>query len=296
MADVLIKTNLVSFSSSSQSGCYRTPQQNSFYVVSRSNRLKGFPLKVKSQALRSRSTSMHGEFHGKKVVVQGRPRKVSSSQASIKAQALRLGSAQKWWEKGLQPNMKEVNSAQDLVDSLLNAGDKLVVVDFFSPGCGGCKALHPKVCQLAEMNPDVLFLHVNYEEHKSMCYSLNVHVLPFFRFYRGAQGRLCSFSCTNATIKKFKDALAKHSPDRCSLGPPKGLEEKELLALAANRDLSFAYAPKPAQTDLTPTQEEIVPSTVPSDASPSMPLRFPSAALNAAQDSEERNLVTSGRS
>src|SRR5262249_24207977 len=58
---------------------------------------------------------------------------------------LRLGNIQKWWEKGLQPNMKEVTSAQDLVLSLLTAGDKLVVVDFFSPGCGGCKALHPKV-------------------------------------------------------------------------------------------------------------------------------------------------------
>lgn len=160
---------------------------------------------------------------------------------------IRIGKAQKWWEKGLLPNMKEVTGAQDLVDSLLHAGDKLVVVDFFSPGCGGCKALHPKICQLAEMNPHVQFLQVNYEEHKSMCYALNVHVLPFFRFYRGAHGRLCSFSCTNATIKKFKDALAKHSTDRCSLGPTKGLEEKELLALIANKDLSFVYDPLPKQ-------------------------------------------------
>lgn len=59
--------------------------------------------------------------------------------------ALRIGKTQKWWETGLKPNMKDVTSAQDLVESLLNAGDKLVVVDFFSPGCGGCKALHPKV-------------------------------------------------------------------------------------------------------------------------------------------------------
>ena len=58
-----------------------------------------------------------------------------------------------------------------------------------------------QICQFAERNPDVLFLQVNYEEHKSMCYSLRVHVLPFFRFYRGAQGRLCSFSCTNATVR-----------------------------------------------------------------------------------------------
>jgi thioredoxin-like negative regulator of GroEL len=113
---------------------------------------------------------------------------------------LTIGKAMRWWEKCLQPNMREIESAQDLADSLLNAGDKLVVVDFFSPGCGGCRALHPKIAQLAEKNPEVLFLQVNYEKHKSMCYSLHVHVLPFFRFYRGAQGRVSSFSCTNATV------------------------------------------------------------------------------------------------
>nr|GFC76658.1 thioredoxin-like 1-1, chloroplastic [Tanacetum cinerariifolium] len=72
----------------------------------------------------------------------------------------------------------------------------------------------------------------------------------------GAHGRLCSFSCTNATIKKFKDALAKHTPDRCSLGPPKGLEEKELLALSSNRDLSFTYTPNLHQPQKTAHAEE----------------------------------------
>lgn len=53
--------------------------------------------------------------------------------------------AQRWWEKTLKPNMIEIHSAQELVDSLQNAGDRLVVVDFYSRGCGGCRALHPKV-------------------------------------------------------------------------------------------------------------------------------------------------------
>ena len=95
-----------------------------------------------------------------------------------------------------------------------------------------------QICQIAEQNPSAMLLQVNYEELKTMCHSLNIHVLPFFRFYRGAEGRVCSFSCTNATIKKFKDALAKHGSDRCSLGPAKGLDESELKALASVGEIS----------------------------------------------------------
>ncbi|XP_039159977.1 thioredoxin-like 1-1, chloroplastic [Eucalyptus grandis] len=245
----------------------------------KAGKLAGFQLRLRPVAMtkppglrspvsRSRS-SVFGDG-----IVHKRPecvpkRRLSRNYSSNVQGNLRIGKAQKWWEKGLQPNMREVNGAQDLVESLLSAGDKLVVVGFFSPGCGGCRALHPKICQLAEMNPDVQFLQVNYEEHKSMCYSLNVHVLPFFRLYRGAHGRLCSFSCTNATIKKFKDALAKHIPDRCSLGPTKGLEEKELLALAANKDLSFNYKPKPVPVT---EHEEAVAEPVVSPAHSDLPL------------------------
>ncbi|KAL4578234.1 hypothetical protein LXL04_014354 [Taraxacum kok-saghyz] len=197
-----------------------------------------------------------------------------------------IGKALKWWEKGLKPNMKEVTGAEDLVSSLVNAGDKLVIVDFFSPGCGGCRALHPKICQLAEMNPDVEFLQVNYEEHKSMCYSLNVHVLPFFRFYRGVDGRVCSFSCTNATIKKFKDALAKHTSSRCSLGRAKGLDEKELLALGSNRDLSFTYGPKPNQPQ---TIVRAVSVSVSAVSKPSLPLPLPDFLFLLSKVSKEKD-------
>ncbi|KAK8520133.1 hypothetical protein V6N13_031402 [Hibiscus sabdariffa] len=53
-------------------------------------------------------------------------------------------------------------------------------------------------------------------------------------------------------IKKFKDALAKHTTDRCSLRPAKGLDEKELLALASNKDLSFTYKPEPVRLNPNP--------------------------------------------
>ncbi|XP_026383609.1 thioredoxin-like 1-1, chloroplastic [Papaver somniferum] len=146
--------------------------------------------------------------------------------------------------KGMTSNCRHNPlTAQELVDKLLSAGDKLVVIDFYSPGCGGCRALHPKICQIADLNQNAIFLKVNYEELGVMCTSLNTPVLPFFRFYRGAEGTLCSFSCTNATIKKFKDALEKHGTDRCSLGPAKGLEEAELLRLASNKQISLNFPP-----------------------------------------------------
>ncbi|XP_008782765.1 thioredoxin-like 1-2, chloroplastic [Phoenix dactylifera] len=254
----------------------------------RSPSFAGFPLSSFRPIGPLRYSSQNNGFYGGRFVIGTRRGKLVKGNASSSRvqMSLCLGKSLKWWEKGLQPNMKEIESAQDLVDSLLDGGDKLVVVDFFSPGCGGCKALHPKICQFAEMNPDVIFLQVNYEKHKSMCYSLHVHVLPFFRFYRGAHGRLCSFSCTNATIKKFKDALAKHTTERCSLGPTKGLEESELVALAANKDLSFNYTRKP------------VPALTPDEAAEKVPVSpklSVSSASRVTQDSEDKALVAAGR-
>ncbi|CAA7389126.1 unnamed protein product [Spirodela intermedia] len=243
------------------------------------------------QTVESLRFSSGCDFHGTAVVQKknwGKPAKASQQAAVPVQMTLSIGKAMKWWEKGLQPNMKEISSAQDLVDSLTNAGNQLVIVDFFSPGCAGCKALHPKICQFAEKNPDVQFLQINYEKHKSMCYSLNVHVLPFFRFYRGAQGRLCSFSCTNATIKKFKDAMAKHGTERCSLGPAKGLEESELLALAGNKDLSFTYTGR-SEPELEP-----VPGLVKEASPPPPPAPKPTFA-GAAQDSSEKPVVAAWR-
>ncbi|KAJ0237766.1 Thioredoxin-like 1-1 [Hirschfeldia incana] len=274
MAEVISKTSLLF-----RGACVKNHNHVDDFSVSRPVSFgfkKSFSSSLKQKPLRS-------DFHGKQILeTQTKTFNRTFPSSSITAQAtLRIGTAHKWWEKGLQENMREISSAQDLVDSLTSAGDKLVVVDFFSPGCGGCKALHPKMCQLAEQNPDVQFLQVNYEEHKSMCYSLGVHVLPFFRFYRGAHGRVCSFSCTNATIKKFRDALAKHSPDRCSLGPTKGLEEKELVALAANKELNFSYTPK-----VVPVEKE---AAIPT-SNPRVPIPHPSMTAN-----DEKTLVSAGR-
>uniref|UniRef100_A0A7N0UTS8 Thioredoxin domain-containing protein n=1 Tax=Kalanchoe fedtschenkoi TaxID=63787 RepID=A0A7N0UTS8_KALFE len=139
----------------------------------------------------------------------------------------------KWWEKNAGPNMIDIHSTQEFLNSLSVAGEKLVIVEFYGTWCASCRALFPKLCRTAEEHPEILFLKVNFDANKRMCKSLNVKVLPYFHFYRGADGQLESFSCSLAKFQKIKDAIQMHNTDRCSIGPPRGVGD---LALELSKD------------------------------------------------------------
>lgn len=133
-----------------------------------------------------------------------------------------------WWERYTGPNMKDIHSTQEFLSALSEAGDKLVIVEFYGTWCASCRALYPKLCRTADEQPDIVFLKVNFDENKTLCKSLNVKVLPHFHFYRGADGLLESFSCSLAKFQKIKDAIEMHNTARCSIGPPKGVEDLNL--------------------------------------------------------------------
>nr|APB87930.1 thioredoxin-like 2 [Dendrobium officinale] len=134
----------------------------------------------------------------------------------------------KWWERSAGANMIDIHSTKEFLETLSQAGDKLVVVEFYGTWCGSCRALFPKLCKTAEEHPDILFLKVDFDKNKPMCKRLNVRVLPFFHFYRGAEGRLESFSCSLAKFQRIKDAIATHNTARCSIGPPVGVGDIDL--------------------------------------------------------------------
>ncbi|KAJ1262078.1 hypothetical protein BS78_09G079900 [Paspalum vaginatum] len=154
------------------------------------------------------------------------------------------GEQPKWWEKNAGPNMIDIHSTVEFLDALRDAGDRLVVVEFYGTWCGSCRALFPRLCRTALENPDILFLKVNFDENKPMCKRLNVKVLPFFHFYRGADGLLEAFSCSLAKFQKLKDAIAIHNTARCSIGPPVGVGDVDLLDSASLQEKPAEASPR----------------------------------------------------
>ncbi|KAK9845368.1 hypothetical protein WJX81_004717 [Elliptochloris bilobata] len=114
--------------------------------------------------------------------------------------------------------MKDVHSVQEFVDELAQAGDRLVIVDFYAKWCNACRALFPKLCQLCNDNPDILLLKVDFDENRDIVKALAIRVLPFFHLYRGANGKVAEFSASVSKIQRLRDALALHGGPRCTLG------------------------------------------------------------------------------
>ncbi|CAI9100562.1 OLC1v1037688C1 [Oldenlandia corymbosa var. corymbosa] len=225
MADLVrLSANSVGFSSSSS-------LLTSFSTsVSTSQPILAPPLQ--SLCKRVISLSVSSPLAG--LPVTFRPRK---NWTSLKVQATVTETEQpKWWEKNAGPNMVDIHSTQEFLKALSEAGDRLVIVEFYGTWCASCRALFPKLCRTAEEHPDILFLKVNFDENKPMCKSLNVKVLPYFHFYRGSEGQLESFSCSLAKFQKIKDAIELHNTARCSIGTPEGVGNLTLESLSAPKD------------------------------------------------------------
>lgn len=99
--------------------------------------------------------------------------------------------------------------------------EQLVVVEFYSTYCGACRSLAPKLKQIAQQNPDVMFLKLNYGDHAQLCKSIDVRVLPLLQFYKGAE-LLDRFACSLQPmhLKKLRRALEKYGAPSCAINKP----------------------------------------------------------------------------
>jgi thioredoxin 1 len=65
--------------------------------------------------------------------------------------------------------------------------EKLVLVDFWAPWCGPCKAQTPVLERLSKVHPDVSFVKVNVDEAKQVAGTYGIRSIPTLALFYGGK-------------------------------------------------------------------------------------------------------------
>ena len=144
---------------------------------------------------------------------------VNTSRASRDVKTRAMGgkvdtSKDQWWAKHNASNMVEVHSMDEFLGELKRCGEgKLVIVDFYARWCAACRALHPKLCKIAEANSaDVVVIKIEFDDNKDLCRGMGVKVLPYFQLYKGSLGKVAGFSASISKVGRIREAIEEHRP------------------------------------------------------------------------------------
>ncbi|XP_050719668.1 thioredoxin-2-like [Eriocheir sinensis] len=101
----------------------------------------------------------------------------------------------------------QVKDQEDFKKQLKEAGQKLVVVDFYATWCGPCKMIAPKLQEMSSQMTDVVFLKVDVDECEDVAVTYQISCMPTFLFFKEEQ-KIDSFS--GASEEKIRDYIAKY--------------------------------------------------------------------------------------
>lgn len=102
----------------------------------------------------------------------------------------------------------QVKNKSELEAKFKEAGDKLVVVDFYATWCGPCKRIAPIVDELARRHKgDLVFLKVDVDEVEELVGECGIEVMPTFMFRRkGAH----IDTLVGSNEQKLRELIEKH--------------------------------------------------------------------------------------
>lgn len=127
---------------------------------------------------------------------------------------------------------------EDLDVVLEEAGDRLVVVDFFAEWCGPCKQLAPKLDALAEKaGGKVLFYKIDVDQSRELAAEKEVSSMPTILFYRNGE-------LVNKVVGADVQAITREVMNACRPAIMRLLSsEKLLVALAGIYMVPYVILP-----------------------------------------------------
>ena len=85
------------------------------------------------------------------------------------------------------PSCVYVKTMDELQSQLNGAGQKLVVIDFFTKWSGHSRLMDPTLQELAVEYHDAIFLKVDVDQVEGATAKYEITVIPTFRFIKGGQ-------------------------------------------------------------------------------------------------------------
>merc|ERR1711993_139822 len=95
----------------------------------------------------------------------------------------------------------------DLKAQLAEAGEKLVVIDFYATWCGPCKVIAPQIEAMSKEMAEVVFLKVDVDENEDAAQEYNISAMPTFIFIKN-QAKVSDMMGANAD--KLKAMIEQH--------------------------------------------------------------------------------------
>lgn len=86
----------------------------------------------------------------------------------------------------LNMSVKEIATDQEFQNTLRDAGNRLVVVDFFATWCGPCQIIAPFIKQLSAKYPNVHFLKVDVDKLEATAQANRISAMPTFVFFKNS--------------------------------------------------------------------------------------------------------------
>ncbi len=116
--------------------------------------------------------------------------------------------------------VREIHEAGSLRYEVQRAGDKVVVLDWYSNGCGPCRAIAPQFDRLSKKyQGSAVFLKINAPKFRPLMREHKIKAFPTFTFFRGGQVR---HQFSGADIKRVEAALLSVMQNKKPAGGPGG--------------------------------------------------------------------------